>query len=233
MSYVHNLYPRWTYFDIQLEHPDWNDLRVLDFGGNWGNVLRDQNSTINPSSYTCLDVSESAIQAGRRDFPEARWVHYDRWNFAYNRTGQKDLPIPDLGQFDLILAFSVFTHTSVEEMLETVPHLYEMLAPGGRLCLTLLEQPRMRWFLKQRQLLYPSLDLEGIMESTKDLPICYLVNDDEIYTDGLPEYPVKQQKMLISFYSVAKMIEWFSAYQVDIKPPVNNELQHAVIITKT
>ena len=96
---------------------------VLDFGGNAGNLLRDDNCTICPENYYCIDVIQEALDEGRRRFPQAHWVHYNRYNCSLNPEGDRDLPVPDLGiEFDVMLAYSVFTHTTREEMHDLVEH---------------------------------------------------------------------------------------------------------------
>ena len=35
MSFISGAPEHLTYFDRQLEHPDWENAKVLDFGGNW------------------------------------------------------------------------------------------------------------------------------------------------------------------------------------------------------
>src|SRR5262249_24580918 len=107
-----------TYFDYELGSPSWKDKKVLDFGGNIGNLLHDQSSTIEPHNYWCIDVSRNAIERGKLTYPSAHWLFYNRYNFAFNPGGVEGLEVPDAGQkFDYIVAYSVFTHTSKAEMM--------------------------------------------------------------------------------------------------------------------
>src|ERR1051325_10351059 len=130
---------QFAYFDAQLDHPDWPGKRVLDFGGNKGNLLLDPACTIRHQDYYCLDVIGEAIEEGRIRFPDARFVHYDRYNCSFNPDGVRDLPIPDLGvRFDFILAYSVFTHTTFEEMNDLIAQLRQHLAPRGSLVFTFI-----------------------------------------------------------------------------------------------
>lgn len=131
---------QFTYFDAQLGSLDWTGRKVLDFGGNAGNMLRDQNVKIKPEDYWCIEILRGALAEGRRLHPRAHFIHYDRYNFEYNPTGTVGLPIPDPGErFDVIVSFSVFTHTSQAEMLEHVTRLRSFLAPGGVLAFTFLD----------------------------------------------------------------------------------------------
>ena len=92
------------YFETQLGHPDRAGKAVLDFGGNPGNFLADSNNRIRPHDYYCVDVIKEAIEEGRRQFPQAHLVHYDRLNCSFNPEGIEDIPIvfgtswmPDVG----------------------------------------------------------------------------------------------------------------------------------------
>src|SRR5207253_9733698 len=90
-------------------------------------------------NYYCLDVLRDAVEEGRRRFPRAHWFHYDRYNRSFNTEGIANLSIPDLGvDFDAILAYSVFTHTTREEMRELVNELLGRLARGGTLAFTFI-----------------------------------------------------------------------------------------------
>jgi SAM-dependent methyltransferase len=131
---------QFAYFDPQLGHPDWAAKSVLDFGGNAGNILQDPNCTIDPEKYWCIDISRDAIELGRQRHPRAHFVWYDRYNFEYNPTGTKNLPIPDLGRrFDIILAYSVFTHTSRAELRDLIGQLRARLTDGGVLAFTFVD----------------------------------------------------------------------------------------------
>jgi hypothetical protein len=127
------------YFSRQLGIADWSGLRVLDFGGNNGSILSDPACTIAPDRYWCLDVYRDVIEAGRNEHPGAHFVHYDLYSAEYNPAGTNGLPIPDLGAFDVILAYSVFTHTPEAEMRELVGQLRDRLTGDGRLAFTFLD----------------------------------------------------------------------------------------------
>ncbi|HEX8098244.1 MAG TPA: class I SAM-dependent methyltransferase, partial [Pyrinomonadaceae bacterium] len=131
---------QFAYFNRQLDYPDWRGKAVLDFGGNVGNLLLDPDCTIRHEDYYCVDVIREAIEEGRERFPRAHWVHYNRYNCSFNPEGVEALPVPDMGiEFQMILAFSVFTHTTREEMNDLVGQLRARLAPGGALAFTFID----------------------------------------------------------------------------------------------
>jgi hypothetical protein len=77
MSFVSSALEHLSYYDLQLDRPSWEQATVLDFGGNRGNAL--MAGRIKASNYWCIDVSWDAIDRGRRDYPEAHWIFYDRY----------------------------------------------------------------------------------------------------------------------------------------------------------
>src|SRR3954447_15177839 len=87
LAFVSRKTSQFTYFAQQLGNSLWQGKDVLDFGGNIGNILRDPNSTIDIERYWCLDVDNEAIAVGRRSFPQAHWVWYNRYCFFFNPGG--------------------------------------------------------------------------------------------------------------------------------------------------
>ena len=130
---------QFAYFDAQLGAPRWRGARVLDFGGNCGNFLADAGDEVRAEDYWCLDVSAVALAEGARRHPRAHWIHYDRHHARYNPHGRLRLPPPDLGRFDFILAYSVFTLLPEHEVRELVAALRRMLAPGGVLAFSFVD----------------------------------------------------------------------------------------------
>src|ERR1043165_4079 len=113
MGFLSSKTGQFTYFSLQLGEKDWRGKNVLDFGGNIGNILRDPNSTVDHERYWCLDVDESAVEKGRRAYPESHWIFYNRYCFFFNPHGVPNLELPELGRtFDYIVAYSVFPNTT-------------------------------------------------------------------------------------------------------------------------
>jgi SAM-dependent methyltransferase len=185
MSFITRNVGQFPYFHIQLGKPDWRSKRILDFGGNIGNILTHPDSTIDPEKYWCIDVSKEAIELGRQKNPRAHFVFYNRYSFEYNLEGIEGLPIPETGnKFDYILALSVFTHTSRAEMLELTDCLGELLAAGGCIAFTYLEPhyvppveqfSNVAWYIRQR-VESDSADLESLAASARDATWCTVAN---------------------------------------------------------
>jgi 2-polyprenyl-3-methyl-5-hydroxy-6-metoxy-1,4-benzoquinol methylase len=186
MSFITKNLGQFSYFHKQLGRPRWRGKKVLDFGGNIGNLLADPASRIDPDKYWCIDVSRKAIRRGQRNHPAAHFIFYDRYNFEYNPEGIEGLEVPDTGQrFDYILALSVFTHTSRAEMIEIASHLETLLARGGSLAFTFLDPhyappnsglSNLEYYLRQRLPLASSAKLNHMVDEAGEANWCTLAN---------------------------------------------------------
>jgi SAM-dependent methyltransferase len=224
---------QFAYFDEQLDHPDWTGKSVFDFGGNRGNILHDPACRIEPRDYYCVDVIKEAIDEGRERFPEAHWRHYDRYNCSFNPAGVPDLPIPDFGcKFDVILAYSVFTHTTLEEMKDLVTQLEESLRPGGTLAFTFIDphwQENLKWRLERAN---PNADPEVMLQQSRGARWCSLVNGNELFVEHNGRWSNETDSCLTYnvFYTEGFLREQFPG--AIVRPPVNGEMQHCCIIRK-
>ena len=221
---------QFAYFDKQLDHPDWRGKSVLDFGGNRGNILFDSACRIQPRDYYCIDVIKDALDDGRSLFPEAHWAHYDRYNCSFNPDGAVDLAVPDFGRrFDIIPAYSVFTHTTREEIRDLVAQLEAKLAPGGTLAFTFIDphwEQNLKWRLERM-----NLDFEKLLEQARNARWCALVND-ELFVESNGQWVNETAACMTYhvFYTEEVMREQFP--HATIRPPVNGEMQHCCLIRK-
>src|SRR5215471_11548220 len=232
-----------TYFDLQLDHPDWEDAKVLDFGGNRGITLT--SGRIRESNYWCVDVSPDAINLGRQDYPHAHWIFYNRYNFHFNPRGIVGLPVPLQGQrFDYILAFSVFTHTSKGEMTELVDCLRNLLAGNGRLAFTFIDPhyvlPRdysdllmkhdlptnLGLRLERIKQLNPSLPVYRLLRQAGGLDWCTLINDSDLYLgpDDIADHQIETKTFYNTFCTASYMSQIFPEATI-LPPPADYDPQ--------
>ncbi len=100
------------------------EKNILDFGGNKGNLLHISNGKIKQKNYTCIDVNLEAINKGKEDFPQATFLHWNKFNPVYNHSGNKNEPLLTIGKkFDIALAYSVITHTDWQEFKLYIEYL--------------------------------------------------------------------------------------------------------------
>jgi len=222
---------QFAYFDEQLDHPNWRGKRVLDFGGNRGNLLQDPSCAIRHEDYYCLDVISDAIDAGRATFPDAHFIHYDRYNCSFNPGGVRDLTVPDLGvEFDVILAYSVFTHTTLAEMLALVAQLQPRLAPGGVLAFTFIDphwNENLRWRLEKHN---SAERVETLLAQSRAAQWCSVVNGTELYVNSSGDWRSQTDECITYnvYYTEEFLREQFPL--ATIKRPVNNERQHCCVL---
>ncbi len=236
---------QFAYFSRQLGIRDWRGKDVLDFGGNVGNILRDPECTIDEDRYWCMDVIREAIERGRLQYPKANWLFYDRYNFGFNPDGIRGLRIPEIEQrFDIIVAYSVFTSTPREELVELVGQLGALLKDDGVLAFSFID-PRFRSWpgryggsnLEYRLERYRArgnpIDIPGLVARASDARWFTLLNEEDLYLEGEPEkdYATGARKSCDAYYT-AEFIE--SLYpRADVLPPVNGEMQHCCVLRRS
>jgi SAM-dependent methyltransferase len=107
---------------------------VLDFGCGVGRVLRWLRATMPHSQFTCADTDAEAIA----------WLgeHYTGIQLiSLTKDGLPPIAVPD-ARFDLVLAYSVFTHLDVNYQDAWLAELRRVVMPDGMLLLT-ISGPRM------------------------------------------------------------------------------------------
>jgi SAM-dependent methyltransferase len=212
---------QFSYFDQVLEGPVWKGRKILDFGGNVGGFLVGVGDHVDHEDYWCLDLTQAAIDEGRRNFPRAHFVFYDRYSSYFNPTGARNMPVPDLGlKFDIILAFSVFTHTHRSEMIELVEQLRRMLAPQGVLAFTFFD-PRYDPFTAHRKL------------SSGAYAQWSVVVDDQLYLEPGNELCQQERRgkpgeSYCSYFTEGHLTSLFPG--ATVFPPVGPESQHVCIL---
>src|SRR5256886_6246866 len=241
---------QFTYFSLQVGEPVWRGKKVLDFGGNIGNLLKDPNSTIDHERYWCIDVGKDSIESGKASYPKSHWVFYNRYCFFFNPHGDPNLTLPDLDQtFDYILAYSVFTNTTKTEMLQLVNQLEGLLANNGALAFTFIDPHYFSWpgqyhgnnfqrrLEREKQLARErgtilNIDMRNLIRRAQHADWLMLVNGDDLYieTEDIQPYEPERQKTYHAFYTEKYMKLLFP--HATILPPVNNEMQHCCVIRR-
>jgi SAM-dependent methyltransferase len=228
-----------AYFNEILGKPRWEGKKILDLGGNVGTFLLAAGGRVDPQDYWCVDLNRPVVEQGRLTHPRAHFVHYDRYSPQYNPTGQRYLPLPDCGvAFDIILAFSVFTHIDRSEMVELVGSMRGMLAPGGVLACTFYD-PYYDRSLSTRAL-PPGSEVIGKLESRGDggsaqqqrqIDWCVLI-DGDLHVDPGDElsHQTRDGKPLesyVSFFTSESMRTLFP--EGTVHRPVPPDWQHCVV----
>ncbi|MFD0205163.1 MULTISPECIES: class I SAM-dependent methyltransferase [Saccharothrix] len=112
----------WRYRDAFFDLVPAAGQATLDLGCGEGRVSRDL--VERGHRVTGIDASPTLVAAARQADPEGRYLVAD----------SADLPFPD-GSFDLVIAYNVLM--DVDDLPGTVAEVGRVLAPGGRLCLSI------------------------------------------------------------------------------------------------
>lgn len=206
-------------------HPNIINGTVLDYGSNYGNFLVSAKNDFKNENYTGIDVDFDAIQSGKKQFPNAEFIHYNSFNHMYNPNGIENLDLPVTKAYDTVISYSVFTHTNEEDFINRLEQLFTVVAPGGKILFTFCDpdNPKVVNFFTQKRIrMFGKCD--NISTSTK----LYLVDAD---IKSIPDV----NKMLITFYNREYLKSILSKYTVSIHPaPMGcfNCFQSCVILEK-
>jgi SAM-dependent methyltransferase len=238
---------QFSYFDQVLERPRWKQSKVLDFGGNIGTFLVGAGDNVEHENYWCVDLNEEVVEQGRQAFPRANFVHYNRYQSQYNPNGVRNLEVPECGgKFDIVLAFSVFTHTDRSEMMELVGSLRRMLAPRGVLAFTFCDQrydrslsdPQLpggsdvRKNLERERVNNTARDIDEKVDRARQANWCIVI-DEEVYVDPGDEFCHQNRvgrpnESYCSYYTADFMASLFP--DATVYPPVSPEWQHCCVL---
>lgn len=115
---------------------NYEDKKILDFGGNRGNLISYSQGKIKEENYTCLDISKEALNVLLESYPNAGTVYWNRHHPTYNSHGNRNERFPQLEQFDIAFANSVFTHHELNEMLYCIEQLCHV---SSEVCFTYID----------------------------------------------------------------------------------------------
>jgi SAM-dependent methyltransferase len=207
-------------FDYFNHFVTWNpNDKILDFGSNCGNLLKSNPGIIKENNYTGIDIDHGSILTGQELFPSAKWVSYNRRNPAYNFNGENILPPLD-DTYDLIVSYSVFSHTTFEDMIELLDYLYGRLNPKGKIYFTFCNVGKsycVEWFRNRR--------VNCDLVPKKNL--VYLVDNKVSYTE-----PTEPCIHFVAFYQAEWLLEKLKKFNPKINPAPIYWIQDCIEIVK-
>jgi SAM-dependent methyltransferase len=118
---------------------DYTNAKVLDFGCNQGNYIIHARDIVKPENYVGIDLNFPSIEVAKTKYPDYKFVHYNKWHISFNPTGDKNVKLTDFvdNDFDVVIAFSVLTHTTIDQTRQILDELYQVIKPGGSILFTI------------------------------------------------------------------------------------------------
>jgi len=178
-----------------------SNLKILDYGGNHGNLLRDGilEGVIDPKNYTCVDVDYHVLEEAREEFPEAEWIYYNRFNQCYNPTGEEKIPLPfEDNTFDIAYVYSVHTHCSYEDF---VFDLKELRRVAKKVFTSFCDPELLRFVAMKRKFDYDEVHEDWEWSNIKQVS-SYKYYVDEDFTTTNPEEIKNNCTHLVTLYNV-------------------------------
>jgi SAM-dependent methyltransferase len=153
--------------------------RVLDFGCGTSRILRYLVEFLPGPQYYASEVFSENVRWGQLAFPEVTYLH------------QSSFPPIDMDsrRFDVIYAYSIFTHLEEEFHLLWLSELYRLLKAGGLLILTVhgervLRRCEQEYDVRQ-SMRFEGRDYKEIVEKfTNEGYVFYTGYDPEYLTKG-------------------------------------------------
>lgn len=215
-----------------LGKQDVKGLKILDYGGNHGNLIKDGilDSSIAPKDYTCVDVDFSVLEESRKEIPDATWIYYNRYNQLYNPQGEKFIPLPfEDNTFDVAFSYSIHTHCSYEDFVFDLKELKRV----AKTVITSYIDPEMGEFIKMKRTfdygeneLHPDWYKMNEIESYK-----YFIDGDVVTSNEIPN----NCDFLITVYNTNWLLDRHPEITrivscQEMKTPMNSYTQPCIII---
>lgn len=198
---------------------DLTGKKILDFGCNHANFLKYGFD----GDYTGIDVDASIIQKNRLCYPKHKFIHYNRHNNQYNISNVK-CPIPLEEKYDIICAFSVFTHTCYKEFFETIKELKSYLTDGGKILVTYIDisnKENLRLMFNFRYDILKNINVDDFLQDVNKFNTVSIVVDMEdlqtsIYYNQYKIEDFNKPTYFITMYNEEWLVDKIGGRVVDV-----------------
>ena len=222
-----NIFPL---FD-NLVNSDITGKKILDFGGNRGNLIHFSNGIILEEDYTSLDIDKDALDAGKLEFPNATWIWYNRYNYMYNSTGSVNAKFPIFkNNFDYIWTFSVVTHTDLLEFVKILQWMKNF--DNAKVMVSFLDkssEKNLEFFYNKRVKKYGNCINICDYRNRDDIKYFYLINSDQVVVNTSTYPPISSNEFL-TFYDIDFLKKYLvnNGIMCNIEKPKNSNFPFVV-----
>ena len=129
---------------------DWSQVSVLDYGCNQGNYVKHSKHIVSPDRYLGVDINQASIVKAKTNYPDYEFLHYNQWHPSFNPRGINSIMLSNVldRKFDVVVAYSVFTHSTIDQTRRQLADLKKLLNPGGCILATFWHVEKFPNFLK-------------------------------------------------------------------------------------
>lgn len=227
-------FPRANRIRYIKEATGWTSLankRILDWGGNAGNLLRDglELGEIKASDYVCVDVDNEVMVQCAHEIPQATWITRQHQNPMYSPEIKQSIypELPDHA-FDLVFAYSVYSHESHRVLMSDLDFLRRHLAIGGTLLFTVVTAKTIAWFLEKRSCDYGWALPKEVFDNIDD--VMYYINNNIVHRDF---DKISDCDFLVTVYNEHWLREQISIFSnASVFNPSRNQYQQGIIMHK-
>ena len=195
--------------------------KILDYGCNHANFL----CFGFQGDYTGLDIDKTIIERNKQQYPQYNWIYYNEQNNQYNPTINEIAAWPLNENYDVICAFSVFTHCSFEYKRKVINKLKSHLNNKGKLLVTYIDINDKRaiteWYNYRSDLLI-NLNLDRLLNkelnkcNTATIAVNYHNKKVTIFKDSLTLPTFNEPTYFITFYNRIWLEKQFNSKTVDV-----------------
>jgi SAM-dependent methyltransferase len=184
---------------------NWKDVSILDYGCNQGNFINSAKNYIDPNRYLGIDITNLSIELAKQQHPDFNFTLYNKWHQAYNPTGDKTTSVLDIvdKKFDIVIAYSVFTHNTIDQAKEELADLKKLLSPRGKILFTIWRASMFASFYEFEFNKYANIPVIDCNSIAFD-KMAYWVDTSKLITDDLQFQPTTCRQFN-SYYN----LEWF------------------------
>jgi len=191
-------------FSSSMLNIDWHNVSILDYGCNQGNYLNSARGYIDTTKYIGADIMLKSIMTATNIHTDCKFLHYNKWHQAWNPNGEKNLNLSNVPmgeKFDVILCYSVFTHTTFEQTKHELEDLKKLLNPNGIILFTIWSKEIFPMFNKW---LLERYDNVSAIYSLQCAKFAYWIDTSRLVIDT-DDYISNQAESFNTFYD----LEWF------------------------
>jgi len=189
-------------------------VSVLDFGCNQGNYVNHAFLVVSPDRYLGVDIIENSIIRAKQKYPPYNFLHYNAWHPSFNPEGDKNLVLTDCidQKFDVVIAYSVFTHSTVEETQKQIAVLKNLLNPGGVILMTFWHLEKFQHSVNFISNMTSNLSYDEIaLSSCKK--VAYWIDFNNLIVDQL-DYQIESCDSLFTYYEPSEMRNFFPGIEL-------------------